>query len=73
MTHNIEILSTEQAKWLYEIRDDANFYQSIDRNDQVMVQTILQQRKYYHSERVYLEDIRQKWIRYVKLNNHKTI
>lgn len=66
-------LNTEQATWLYEIRHDSNFYQSLEIKDRLIVFEILSNRFYDGDVREEINRIRDIWIRYVKLNNNKDI
>jgi hypothetical protein len=66
-------LNTEQATWLYKIRDNTNFYNSLQQSDKNLIYNILSNREYQITSKEEIEVIRQIWIRYVKLNNHKDI
>jgi hypothetical protein len=73
MVNEIEKLSTEQATWLYKIREDSNFYRSLTHEKKLLVYNILKDKHYRINLRDDIEIVRQLWIRYVKLNNHRAI
>lgn len=70
--NNID-LNTEQYDWLYKIRDDGNFYKSLEKRDRLIVYEMLSHQYYDVDIRTDINRIRELWIRYVKLNSNKDI
>jgi len=66
-------LNTEQSRWLYKIRNNTNFYNSLNPTDTSLINNILSDDEYHVSSKEEIDTIRDLWIRYVKLNNHKDI
>jgi len=66
-------LNSEQATWLFKIREHQNFWNSLADEDKTMIHLILSSRDYNINLKGKIDDVRDKWIRYVKLTNHKDI
>lgn len=66
-------LNNKQATWLYQIRDNENFYNSLSNIDRELITNILSNRTYHDDKKKNIDNIRAEWIRYIKINNNKDI
>jgi len=66
-------LNHEQYTWLYEIRENTNFYNSLGALNRKLISKTLGTFEYDISTKNEINTIRDMWIRYVKLHNNKTI